>query len=250
MSSRPGHSGSNHVVLRGVAIAVVGLFAVSACSSSDDDATLATTQAQLEDANTKNSELQDNLDASEATNSSLAAENSTAQATNDQLTSSLADETKRADDAEAQVAAIDALFPVPVTSSLDGIDVIGSWNMTFTEAFCSGVPACGTPRPVVNANISQGPVGLVITVPTVFTTSLLDVNGNLMAATDSDQIIVCNGAPKSARVSVTLWGDAITVDQTGVKTLTGLGASVFVEAPDTSGCPAVSVIYGAKLVHA
>lgn len=144
MSSRLGHSGSNHVVLRGVAIAVVGLFAVSACSSSDDDATLATTQAQLEDANTKNSELQDNLDASEATNSSLAAENSTAQATNDQLTSSLADETKRADDAEAQVAAIDALFPVPVTSSLDGIDVIGSWNMTFTEAFCSGVPACGT----------------------------------------------------------------------------------------------------------
>ena len=125
----------------------------------------------------------------------------------------------------------------------------GADNMTFTEAFCTGVPQCGTARPVVNANITQGANGLEISVPTVITTGLLDVKGNLIAGNDTDQILVCNGAPRNARVLITIFVNAVTIDSTGAKTLNSLGASVFIEQHDVSnGCPDVSVFYGAQLV--
>jgi hypothetical protein len=223
------------------------LVGLSACSKDE----AASANSQLDAANTKNSELQSSLDDSEATASSLAADGEAAQAKNDELTASLAAETKRADDAEAQIAAAVDKFPVTVTASTTEFDVIGTYNMTFTEAFCQGVPQCGTARPVVNARIIQGSNGLEIEVPTVFTTGLLEVKGNLMAGTDSDQILVCNGAPRNARVLVTIFVNAVAVDQTGAKTLQSLGASVFIENHDTSqGCPDVSVFYGAQLVPA
>jgi hypothetical protein len=238
----------------GVAISVMTLVGLSACSSKDDAATansqLETANSQLDAANTQNSQLQSDLDAANATNSSLATENSTAQATNDDLTTQVATQTKRADDAEAQLAALNALFPMTVHPTVDQFNVIGSYNMTLTEAFCSGSPACGTQRAPVNANISQGPVGLIITVPTVLTTSLLLTSGNLMAATDSDQLFTCNGAPENARVSITLFVNEVSVDAAGKQTLKGLGASIFGQAAAANGCPAVSTILGAQLVPA
>jgi hypothetical protein len=230
---------------------LVGLSACSKDEAASANSQLDATQADLDAANTKNSELQSSLDDSQATASSLAADGAATQAKNDELTASLATETKRADDAEAQIAAAVGKFPVTVTASTDEFNVIGTYNMTFTEAFCQGVPACGTPRPVVNARIIQGSNGLEIDVPTVFTTGLLDVKGNLIAGTDSDQILVCNGAPRNARVLVTIFVNAVTIDQTGAKTLQSLGASVFIENHDTSqGCPDVSVFYGAQMVPA
>jgi len=231
----------------GVGITVVALVGLSACSNDEAD----TANSQLDAANTQNSQLQSDLDQSNATNSSLAAENDANKTQVDQLTTQLAAETKRADDAEAQIAAAAAKFPATVTASVDEFNVVGSYNMTFTEAFCTGVPQCGTPRPVVNANITQGANGLEISVPTVITTGLLDVKGNLIAGNDTDQILVCNGAPRNARVLITLFVNAVTVDSAGTKTLNSLGASVFIEQHDTSnGCPDVSVFYGAQLVPA
>lgn len=238
----------------GVAMTVMTLVGLSACSKDEAasaNSQLDATQAELDAANTQNSELQASLDDSQATASSLAAEGQATQTQVDQLTASLATETKRADDAEAQIAAATAKFPVTVTASTDEFNVIGSYNMTFTEAFCTGVPQCGTQRPVVNANITQGSNGLEISVPTVITTGLLDVKGNLIAGNDTDQILVCNGAPRNARVLITIFVNAVTIDSTGNKTLQSLGASVFIEQHDTSnGCPDVSVFYGAQLVPA
>jgi len=233
---------------------VITLVGLSACAGDEADTAnsqLATANSQLDAANTQNSQLQSDLDDSNATASSLAAENDATKAQNDQLTTQLATETKRADDAEAQIAAAAAKFPVTVTASVDEFNVVGSYNMTFTEAFCTGVPQCGTARPVVNANITQGSNGLEISVPTVITTGLLDVKGNLIAGNDTDQILVCNGAPRNARVLITLFVNGVTIDSTGAKTLNSLGASVFIEQHDTSnGCPDVSVFYGAQLVPA
>jgi len=249
-----GSSGRRRLSRLGVAVTLLTVVGLSACSK-DEAATansqLDATQAELDAANTKNSELHSNLDDSQATASSLAADNQATQTQNDQLTASLAAETKRADDAEAQIAAAVAKFPVTVTASTDEFNVIGTYNMTFTEAYCQGVPQCGTPRPVVNARIFQGSNGLEIEVPTVFTTGLLDVKGNLIAGTDSDQILVCNGAARNARVLTTIFVNGVTIDQTGKKTLQSLGASVFIENHDTSGgCPDVSVFYGAQMVPA
>src|SRR4051795_290796 len=231
----------------GAAVTVMMLVGLSACSKDE----AASANSQLDAANTQNSQLQSDLADSNATNSSLAADNTATQAKNDQLTTQLATETKRADDAEAQIAAATAKFPVTVTASTDEFNVIGTYNMTFTEAFCQGVPACGTPRPVVNARIIQGSNGLEIDVPTVFTTGLLEVKGNLIAGTDSDQILVCNGAPRNARALLTIFVNAVSVDATGAKTLQSLGGSLFVEQHDVSdGCPDVSTFYGVQLAPA
>ena len=188
--------------------------------------------------------MQSDLDDSNATASSLSAENDATQA-------QLAAETKRADDAEAQIAAATAKFPVTVTASVTEFNVIGTYNMTFTEAFCEGDPRCGTPRPVVNARIFQGSNGLEIDVPTVLTTGLLEVKGNLIAGTDTDQILTCNGAPRNARALLTIFVNAVSIDATGAKTLQSLGGSLFVEQHDVSdGCPDVSSFYGVQLVPA
>src|SRR3954465_1540354 len=247
MFGRRVRSGPVHALRWLGAVGAIAALGLSACSKDE----AASANSQLDAANTQNSQLQSDLDDSNATNSSLAAESAATQAKNDELTASLATETKRADDAEAQIAAAAGKFPVTVTASTDEFNVIGTYNMTFTEAFCQGVPQCGTERPGVNARIIQGSNGLEIDVPTVFTTGLLDVKGNLIAGTDSDQILVCNGAPRNARVLVTIFGNGVMIDQTGAKTLQSLGASVFIENHDTSqGCPDVSVFYGAQMVPA
>ena len=144
---------------------LVGLSACSKDEAASANSQLDATQAELDAANTQNSELQSSLDDSQASASSLAVDGAATQAKNDELTASLAAETKRADDAEAQIAAAVGKFPVTVTASTDEFNVIGSYNMTFTEAFCQGVPQCGTERPVVNARIIQGSNGLEIDVP-------------------------------------------------------------------------------------
>jgi hypothetical protein len=232
----------------GVAVAVVTLAGLSACSSKDD---LNTANSQLDDANTQNSQLQNDLDTANSTNSSLAAENDANKAQVDQLTTQLAAETKRADDAEAQIAAAQAKFPVEVTSAVTEFQIIGNYTMTLTEAFCTGDPRCGTARQPINANIVQGSNGLEISVPTVLQTGLLPVNGNLEAGTDTDQILTCNGAPRNARALLTIFVSSQSIDNTGAKTLKTLGGSLFVEQHDTSdGCPDVSSFYGVVLTPA
>jgi len=238
----------------GVAVTAFTLLGLSACSK-DEAATansqLASTQSSLDAANTQNSQLQGDLDDSNATNSSLAAENDANKAQVDQLTTQLATETKRADDAEAQIAAAQAKFPVDITSSVTEYPIIGNYTVTLTEAFCTGDPRCGTQRQPINANIVQGSNGLEISVPTVLQTGLLTVNGNLEAGTDTDQVLTCNGAPRNARALLTLFVNAQTIDATGAKTLKTLGGSLFVEQHDTTdGCPDVSSFYGVVLTPA
>lgn len=232
----------------GAGITVLALVGLTACSSKDD---LNTANSELDAANTQNSQLQSDLDKSNATNSSLATENDATKTQVDQLTTQLAAETKRADDAEAKITAAAAKFPVTVTASVTEFNVIGTYNMTLTEAFCSGDPRCGTPRPVINARIFQGSNGLEIDVPTVLTTGLLTVTGNLEAGTDTDQIFTCNGAPRNARALLTIFVNTVSIDTTGAKTLQSLGGSLFVEQHDTSdGCPEVSSFYGVQLTPA
>jgi hypothetical protein len=163
--------------------------------------------------------------------------------------SRLADDTPTtADDTQASVDELTAMFPIEVDSSLDDFDVIGGYTMSLTEAYCDGLSTCGTRRPDVHADIIQGSNGLQLQIPNVLTAGLFAINGSLFAVTDSDQIVEpCGDAARNARVSITMFENGITVAIDGTEQLTGLGASLLVEANEIADCGEGVVFYAADL---
>ena len=121
--------------------------------------------------------------------------------------------------------------------------------MHLTEAFCDGLPTCGQPRPDVRADIIQGPNGLELQVPNVFTTGLFMVEGSLFGVTDSDLIVgpCADGTPTNSQVSTTIFANGIVVDADGTQTLAGLGASLFVAVNPAGSCGAGNIFFAATL---
>ena len=163
------------------------------------------------------------------------------------LQSEVSSDTSTAD-LEAQLAAIEAQFPITIDASVDGFDVIGGYTLSMTEAYCDGFAECGSPRADVHADIIQGSNGLELQIPTVLTTGLFDTNGSLFAVTDSDMIVPpCGETPRNARVSITIFADGITVAVDGTQTLSGLGASLLVEGNEVADCGEGVVFFAAHL---
>jgi hypothetical protein len=261
-------------------VGLLALIGLSACSGDDDDddaadatatedaATgedgdggddaLATAQADLEQA-------QADLDAANATIAEqeteitdLTGEVTTANQAATDAQAAAAAETTRADTAEAdlatlqgQVDAFTANFPVTIPASLEPFanSLVGAYNMTLTEAFCDGIATCGQQRPAVRADIIQGPAGLQLQVPNVFTTGLFMVQGSLFGVTDSNLIVgpCADGTQTNSQVSTTIFADGITVAADGTQTLSGLGASVFVAVNPAGSCDAGNIFFAAKL---
>ena len=165
---------------------------------ADADAqTIANLESELATTQTSLDEAEATVAQQETMINDLTAEHDGLQTTNADLAAQLQAETTRANEAQAQVDAFDAAFPVTVTSSLDGYNLVGAYTLTMTEAYCDGLPTCGTPRPAVRADIIPGPNGLQLQVPTVLTTGLFAVEGSLFAVTDSNLILPqCAGAPR------------------------------------------------------
>jgi hypothetical protein len=127
--------------------------------------------------------------------------------------------------------------------------LIGAYTLTLTEAFCDALPTCGTQRPAVRADIIQGPNGLELQVPNVFTTGLFMIEGSLFGVTDSNQIVAAcpDGTPVNSQVSTTIFADGITIDEDGTQTLSGLGASVLVAANPAGSCGPGNVFFDGTL---
>jgi hypothetical protein len=240
---------------------VAALVAGIGCSSSDSDDTAATDpppvtvdEQEADDLSEEVAELEERLEAatselaeSAAEVEALSTDLAAASAANTELETLAAAETARADEAEATLAEITEIFPVRIDASVTSFEMIGRYTTNFTEAFCEGLPTCGTPRPPVTAEITQGPVGLILTIPGAFSTGLLSVNGNLTAGTDSNEIVQCNGAPRRARVIVTMFADGVSIDSDNNRTLDQLGAGIFVMADPVDDCPAASVFLATNL---
>jgi hypothetical protein len=144
-------------------------------------------------------------------------------------------------------AAVD--FPITVDASLEGYDLVGPYNLSMTEAYCDGLPACGRKPADVHADIIQGSNGLELQVPNVFTAGLFSINGSLFAVTDSDQILqACGDAPVNAQISITMFADGVTFQADGTKTLSGIGASLLVAGDPAGDCGAGNVFYAAELI--
>ncbi len=163
----------------------------------------------------------------------------------------LAAQTARADAAEAKLAEVAGQFPITVTASLEGYDLIGAYTLSLTEAYCAGLSTCGVRRPDVRADIIQGANGLELKVPNVLTAGLFDVNGSLFAVIDSDLILEpCGATSRNARVSITIFADGVKVELDETRSLTGLGASLLVSADAVGDCSAGVVFFAATLTPA
>jgi len=232
--------------------------AASASSSSSEDTALASTQAELaqtksdlDDANAKIADQQSQID---DLNKQLT-DGQTAAAT---MQSQLAADTARADKAEsdladlqAQVDAVAAKFPVTVPASLEPYadSLVGAYTLHLTEAYCDGLPTCGAQRPDIRSDIIQGPNGLQLQVPNVFTTGLFMVEGSLFGVTDSDLIAApcADGTATNSQVSTTIFADGIVVAADGTETLSGLGASLFVAVNPAGSCGAGNIFFSGTL---
>lgn len=149
---------------------------------------------------------------------------------------------------EAQLEALEAMFPIEVDASIDDFDLVGGYTMSLTEAYCDGFDTCGTRNPDFHADIIQGQNGLELQIPNVATTGLFDVEGSLFGVTNSDQFVEpCGATPRDARVSTTIFADGVTIDIDGTRTLSGLGASLLVEAAETPECGEGVVFFAAQL---
>lgn len=253
---------------RGAAAALALSLTVAACSGDDDDGDADATatdenggESELDALRTEIEELQTTVEQQTTELDELAEQVTTAEQVAADAQAELTAETQRADDAEASLADLQARvdeftanFPATITASLDGYEneLIGAYTLVLTEAFCDALPTCGTQRPEVRADIIQGPNGLQLQVPNVFTTGLFLIEGSLFGVTDSNQILpACpDGTPVNAQVSTTIFADGVDIELDGTRTLSGLGASVLVAANPAGDCGPGNVFFSGTLTPA
>jgi hypothetical protein len=155
-------------------------------------------------------------------------------------------QTTESDNSSESTASVD--FPIAVDASLEDFDVVGRYTLSMTEAYCDGLPNCGTNPADVRADIVQGSNGLELQVQNLFVAGLFSINGSLFAVTDSDQIVPpCGEAAVNAQVSITMFADGVSIDADGTKSLTGIGASLLVAGDPAGDCGAGNVFYDAEL---
>lgn len=136
--------------------------------------------------------------------------------------------------------ALAALFPLTTDGSLVGVDVTGTYDISWTEAYCDGLARCGTTPTVTVATITDDDNGwLTLSISGVVIAGLDRTDGALY--TVADTTIVNGGTNQTARVAITVYAHRITTTDDGTQTIDDLGASI---AISTS---AGVVVYGAVL---
>ena len=141
------------------------------------------------------------------------------------------------------------LFPMRLNTSLDVAAAVGTYDIDYTQAYCDGFATCGTVPIVDEITIRQTTTGgLEMTMENYPTAGLRAVDGVLYAVFDSTTAVpACNGATRVARVTVTVFANAVDVADTGIAEVGDLRASMTVQAPETGSCVAGTALYAAQL---
>lgn len=156
---------------------------------------------------------------------------------------------ERATAAEEERDALLQLFPIELDSSLQGVDLAGTWNLRWDEAYCTGLATCGTVPTFSRITITETPEGwLRVTAGGVFDAGLFEVEGALHAVTATRTAVpACGTDPRIANVGLTLYANSVSVAADGTHVIEDLGATYVVQAPATGTCPAAVAVYGAEL---
>ncbi len=149
----------------------------------------------------------------------------------------------------AERDALAKLFPIAVDTSLVGVDLVGTYDVALSRAYCEGFANCATLPSAGELTIRETPEGwLELVIHNFVTAGLYRVDGALYAIADSTTAVAaCAGTARVARVAVTMYANALTVADDGTPQVAGLGASFTVQAPATATCPAGLAFYGAQI---
>lgn len=196
--------------------------------------------------------LTEELDSATAAADAAAAAADEAAAAKEELSTQLAAETERADEAEGTLEGIASIFPVTIDSSLDNSVIAGTWNIRYEEVYCDTYAFCGTIPRVGQATIATTPERFLrLDIPGILSAGLFSVSGSLYGITDSTQLVApCENGPRIARLTVTLYADGVTLTVDGTRTVQEMAASITVASPNEDGCPGGLVFYGAQLTRA
>jgi hypothetical protein len=149
----------------------------------------------------------------------------------------------------AERNALAKLFPIAFDASLVGVDLVGTYDVALTKAYCEGFATCATLPSVDELTIERTPEGyLELVIDDFVTAGLYRVDGALYAIADSFTAVApCAATARVARVAVTIYGHGMSVADDGTPQVTDLGASFTVQAPATATCPAGLAFYGAQI---
>jgi hypothetical protein len=161
----------------------------------------------------------------------------------------LAAQTDRTTWATAERDALAKLFPVTFDASLVGVNLFGTYDIKWHEAYCSSLTTCGTTPSVQQATITASPEGWpVLTMNGYVSAGLHRVDGALFTIVDTTTAVPAVGStPRLARVAITLYAHGVTVADNGSRHIADLGASIAVSVPAVGDAPDGVAFYGAEL---
>jgi hypothetical protein len=213
-----------------------------------NDRTTATEQAR----NTLNAELnavESRIETLTAQTTDLQVKLDTTTISNAALQDQLAAQTDRTTWVTAEKQALAKLFPLTFDASLVGVDLLGTYDVTWHEVYCSGLSTCGSPPAVRQATITSTPEGWPLLKMNGFVTAGLHrVDGALFTIVDSTTAVPAIGStPRVARVAITLYAHGLTVTDNGSHHVDDLGASIAISVPAVGNVSDGVAFYGAEL---
>ena len=205
------------------------------------DFELTAVEAELEAAGSRISTLSGDVIEMRVANETLAADLATTDI-------ALADQVDATQAVVAERDALAALFPLTVDTTLRGQDIVGTYDVTWTPAYNSGLADIAVPT-VRRVTISRTGEGwLRVDIPGVVRADLMRTDGALFTMLDSTTAVpAVDGVPRVARVAITVYAGDTTTTVGGATTVDGLGLSIAISTDDVGTVPGGVALYGAEL---
>lgn len=240
-------------------LALLGAFGIIVALSDDDDvaaerddlaAQVTDLTTQYDDTVAERDDLADDLAEAETQLDATVAERDELAAESEMLEAALEMHMGLTAEVTAERDALLALFPVRIDASLEGVDLVGTYDATYTETYCERLEFCEAVPSTTQVDIRETPEEwLELVMDGYITAGLFRVDGGLYAVTDTMTALSdCEGTPRLAHITITIYAKGLDIAEDGTTTVTSLGASFTTEAPAVDGCPAGLAFYGAELI--
>lgn len=208
--------------------------------STGDEITLLTERATT--AETELVELQTStraqIDALTAERDQLQADLAAAGERIEELTAELDAVQTELDDLKALIEDLDNPFPVIIDPDLTAAPISGNYAALLTQVSCAGFSFCNNPPSLNQATISQPGGGVELNIPGFMRVSFDRVGGQLFGSTNDQSFIgPCAGTVRDVQILMNMYADDGSVAADGSLTLSGLAASVIVDAGEVAGAP-------------
>lgn len=190
-----------------------------------------TTRTEINDLTAERDQIQADLDEALADQERSAAEIEELTQQRDAIEAEL-------DDLKAAIENLDSPFPLLIEPNLALSAISGNYAPLLTQVSCVGFDFCGAPPTLGQAAISQPGGSVVLDAPGLVRISF-DVVGGQLFGTSTDQSLVgpCGAEPRNAQVVMNLYADEGSVQIDGSTSLSGLAASVLIDADEVPGAP-------------